>query len=401
MYRFIEKGSITSTPGFKAAGIFCGIKKKKKDLALIYSKLPSIAAGTFTLNKVKAAPLLLTQEVIRKDNNVKAVIINSGNANACTGETGDIDAKEIQSFCAHKLGILPGEVLVASTGVIGKALPMTNLLNGINSIIPLLSEQGGTDAAEAIMTTDMKIKSFAIKIELKDKQITLGSISKGSGMIAPNMATMLAFISTDAKIEKNLLQDILSEAVEQSFNKISVDGETSTNDMVILLANSASGIEIKKDSPEYFEFKNALNELCIIMAKSIVSDGEGATKLVTIKVTGAASETDANLVGKSISNSALVKTALYGSDANWGRIISAAGHSGADLIPEKVSISFNEFPILHQNFKVNLDEKKVSKILSNPEFTIKIDLGIGNDESIWWTCDFSEEYIRINSDYRT
>ncbi len=401
MSQLIENGSVTSTPGFKAAGMFCGIKRKRKDLALIFSESPCTAAATFTLNKVKAAPLLLTQKVIQNGNDVKAVIINSGNANACTGVQGEEDAEESQKVCAEKLGIPPEEVLVASTGVIGQPLPTAKLFDGIKSIALLLSSEGGIDAAEAIMTTDTKIKSYAVEIDINGKKITIGGICKGSGMIAPNMATMLAFISTDAKVEKDILQEILSFSVDNSFNKISVDGETSTNDMVLLMANGKSGIEIKKGTSGFNNFKEGLTTLTREMAKSIVSDGEGATKLVTVNVSGAKSKKDADLVGKSISNSSLVKTAIYGSDANWGRIISAAGQSGADLNPEKISISFNELPVLQPNYLVTLNEEEALKILSNNEFTINIDLGLGIEKSTWWTCDFSEEYVRINSDYRT
>jgi len=401
MYQFIENGSITSVPGFKAAGIFCGIKKRKKDLGLIYSEKPCTAAGTFTLNKVKAAPLIISQNVIKLGKKVKAVLVNSGNANACTGETGYDDALKMQRWCAEKLNILPTEVLISSTGVIGQKLPVEKIESGLNEIITRLSSEGGFDAAEAIMTTDTKIKSFAVKVKLAEGEVTIGGIAKGSGMIMPNMATMLGFISTDASIEKNLLQEILREAVNISFNKISVDGETSTNDMVILLANSLSGISIEKNSNDYTEFLSALKSITVEMAKSIVSDGEGATKLVTIKVKGANTKEDADLVGKSIANSSLVKTAIHGADANWGRILSAAGQSGADFDPSNVSISFNNLPILLPNYTLTIDEELASEILSQKEFEINIDLGSGNQETTWWTCDLTEEYVKINADYRT
>jgi len=401
MHQYIENGSVTTPKGFKAAGIFCGIKRKKKDLALIYSEEPCTAAGTYTLNKVKAAPLLLTQSVVKKSDFVKAVIINSGNANACTGETGDLDALNMQKWCADKLDIFPKEVLIASTGVIGQKMPMDKIKSGIDEIVPLVSKTGGLDAAEAIMTTDTKIKSFALNIKIGSSDVKIGGICKGSGMIAPNMATMLAFISTDAEIEKEILQELLSNAVRISFNKISVDGETSTNDMALLLSNGASGIKINKNSDEYISFKNALEDLCKEMAKTIVSDGEGATKLVTINVKNAKSKEDADLVGKSIANSSLVKTAIYGSDANWGRILSAAGQSGADFDPSKVSISFDDLPILLPSYTLAVDEEKASKILSQPSFLINVDLNSGSEETTWWTCDLTEEYIRINADYRT
>ena len=401
MFQFIENGSVTSAKGFKAAGVFCGIKKRKKDLALIYSEHSCTAAGTFTLNKVKAAPLVISQNVIKLDKSVKAILINSGNANACTGESGYDDALKMQRWCAEKLNLLPTEVLISSTGVIGQRLPVEKIQAGLDDIIPLLSVSGGFDAAEAIMTTDTKIKSFAVRVRLKSGDVTIGGICKGSGMIMPNMATMLGFISTDAKIERDLLQNLLKETVNISFNKISVDGETSTNDMVILLANGASGISVVKNSDDYSVFLSALKAVSIEMAKSIVSDGEGATKLVTIKVSGAKTKSDSDLVGKSIANSSLVKTAIHGADANWGRILSAAGQSGADFDPAKVSISFNNLSVLLPNYTLTLDEELASKILSQKEFEISIDLGEGSEETTWWTCDLSEEYVKINADYRT
>jgi len=401
MFQYIKNGSITSVKGFKAAGLYSGIKKKKKDLALIFSEQECTAAGTFTLNKVKAAPLLVSQEIIKNGNKVKAVLVNSGNANACTGEQGHEDAILSQKVCAEKLGIAQQEVLIASTGVIGQRLPMDVLIHGINQIVPELSDNGGIEANEAILTTDKKIKSFAVEGVVNDKVITVGGISKGSGMIMPNMATMLAFIGTDIIIEKALLQKALSEAVSNTFNKISVDGETSTNDMVIVMANGTSGIQVKDNSKEYDIFYELLETVCRDMAKAIVSDGEGATKLVTLAVKNAKTKADADLVGKTISNSPLVKTALHGADANWGRILSSIGMSGADVDPAEVSINFNDLAILSPGYKLSLDEKAASAILSKSEFTINIDLGAGSESTTWWTCDFSEEYISINADYRS
>jgi glutamate N-acetyltransferase/amino-acid N-acetyltransferase len=401
MFQYIKNGSVTSVKGFKAAGIHCGIKKRKKDIALIYSEKECTAAGTFTLNKVKAAPLLISQSIINTGNKVKAVLVNSGNANACTGQQGYDDAILTQKVCAEKLGIQAQEVLIASTGVIGQRLPVDTMIHGINDIVPKLSTGGGHDAAEAIMTTDKKVKSFALKAEVKDTFITIGGIAKGSGMIMPNMATMLAFIVTDVIIDKVLLQKVLYSAVNSTFNKISVDGETSTNDMVVIMANGVSGLEIKETSEEYTLFVEALEAICRDMAKSIVSDGEGATKLVTVAIKNAKTKTDADLVGKAISNSPLVKTAIHGADANWGRILSSIGMSGADVDPSEVSIMFNELAILSPGYKLSLDEKAASAILSQPEFTINIDLGTGSESTTWWTCDFSEEYVSINADYRS
>lgn len=401
MYQFIKNGSVTSAKNFLAAGIHCGIKKRRKDLALIYSPEPCTAAGTFTLNKVKAAPLLISQDAINNKNTVKAVLINSGNANACTGEAGFKDAKLSQEYCAKKLGIKDTEVLISSTGVIGQKMPMDILLAGIDKIAGHLSDDGGLNAAEAIMTTDTRMKSWAVKFKLKETEVTIGAICKGSGMIAPNMATMLAFITTDAGINGELIKKMLLSAVGMSFNKITVDGDTSTNDMVTIMANGASGINIEENTEEEKIFQEALNAVCIKMAKSIVSDGEGASKLITINVTGAHTKTDADLVAKTIANSPLVKTAMYGRDANWGRIMSAAGMSGAEIDPSKMSIHFGNLPVILPDYNIVVNEEAALEILSMPEIQINVNLNGGPETTTWWTCDFTEDYIKINANYRT
>lgn len=401
MFQYIENGSVTSVNGIKAAGIHCGIKKQKKDLALIYSDVPSNAAGTFTLNKVVAAPLVISKNIIKQQNKVKAILVNSGNANACTGTPGFENALDSQSYCAKKLSINPSEVLISSTGVIGQQMPVDKLKSGVDEIISKISSNGGNDAAEAIMTTDLKKKSFALKVKLSKGEITIGGICKGSGMIMPNMATMLAFLATDAKIESSLLQKILFEAVDNSFNKISVDGETSTNDMVILLANGLSHIEIKNNTSDFEIFNLALLSICREMAKAIAADGEGATKLITILVDNAKTKKDADAVAKAVANSPLFKTAMNGNDANWGRILSVAGNSGAEFTPEKVSIKFDDLPILLPNYNVICDEVMAKKILNKDNVTVHVDLDEGEESSTWWTCDFSEQYIKINASYRT
>lgn len=403
MYQFINNGSVTSTKGFKAAGIHCGVKEKTKklDMALIYSEEPCTAAGTYTLNKVKAAPLLISRDTVYTSKYVKAVIVNSGNANACTGDDGYQDALCMQKTCADALGINQGEVLIASTGVIGQRLPLDKIKSGIDKIVPKLSSKGGLDAASAIMTTDLKVKSYAVKVKLTAGDVTIGSICKGSGMIMPNMATMLAFISTDAKINKSDLYQILLSSVKKSFNRISVDGDTSTNDMVLLLANGVSGVTVEKGTEDYDAFREALDNLSIKMAKAIAFDGEGATKLITLNVTHAKNENEADTVAKSIANSPLVKTAFYGEDANWGRILSATGQSGADIEPARVSISFDKLPVLLPNYTLVINEAKAKKILAKPEITVTVDLGNGPAESTWWMCDLSEDYVKINANYRT
>lgn len=401
MLQFIENGSVTSVQGFKAAGINCGLKKQKKDLALIYSDTPCNAAGTFTLNKVIAAPLVISKEIIKQKKQVRAILVNSGNANACTGQKGLENALESQKYCAEKLGLQPEEVIISSTGVIGQQLNMNALLSGIDKISGEIDYCKGAEAAEAIMTTDKRKKSFAVKVRLMKGEIVIGGICKGSGMILPNMATMLAFLSTDALIEQDILQSSLSNAVSESFNKISVDGDTSTNDMVILLANGKSGISINEDEKDYQIFQEALLTMCREMAKSIASDGEGATKLITISVNNAKTKRDADAIARSIANSPLFKTAMNGNDANWGRILSAAGCSGADFTPEKVSIKFDDLQILKPDFINGFDEEEAKKVLSKDEVTVTLDINEGTESSTWWTCDFSEDYVKINANYRT
>ncbi|MBI9070152.1 MAG: bifunctional glutamate N-acetyltransferase/amino-acid acetyltransferase ArgJ [Melioribacteraceae bacterium] len=400
-FKYIENGSVTSVNGFKAAGIHCGLKKKRKDLALITSDTECNAGGTFTLNKVKAAPLLISQELLKNHNKFKAVLVNSGNANACTGQDGYEDALATQKYCANKLGVEANQVLISSTGVIGQRMNLASIINGIENIADSVTDDGGIDAAEAIMTTDLRNKNFAVKVNLSKGQVTIGAICKGSGMIMPNMATMLAFVTTDADIDKHTVQNLISTSVLDSFNKISVDGDTSTNDMVILMANGKSAITLVEGTNDYDIFQEALTDLCKKMSKSIAGDGEGATKLITVNVTNATSDEDANKVGKAICNSPLVKTAINGSDANWGRIISAAGYSGAEFDPAKVTIKFNDFTILSPNYKSDFCETEAKEILSNDEIEINIDLNAGTSDTTWWTCDFSEQYIQINASYRS
>ncbi|NUQ81752.1 MAG: bifunctional glutamate N-acetyltransferase/amino-acid acetyltransferase ArgJ [Bacteroidetes bacterium] len=401
MYQFIENGTITSVPGIQAAGIFSGIKKKKKDLALILSLSPATVAGTFTLNKVKAAPLLISQSVVRAGGKIKAILVNSGNANACTGEPGMQDALTCQQWVADALGISTREVLISSTGVIGQRLPMPVVEAGIKAIVPQVNPDGGLDAAEAILTTDTRIKSYAVEVQLSHGTVTIGGIAKGSGMIMPNMATMLGFLATDAAIPSPVLQGLLTYAVSHSFNKITVDGDTSTNDMVTLMANGTSGMAILEGTEDYQTFRNALHAICLEMAKAIIVDGEGATKLVEVQVHGAATEADADKIARAIANSPLVKTAIHGEDANWGRIISAAGYSGADFDPAEVSIHFDDLAVFLPGYQIVLDEEEALKRLSKSELRLTIRVGSGPGSTTWYTCDLSADYIRINADYRS
>lgn len=401
MWEIIKEGTITSVPGFSAAGIHAGLKKRKKDLALIYSELDCVAAGVFTTNKVVAAPVTICKDILEKESGIRAVLVNSGNANSCTGERGYRDALEMKNYCAEKLGVDESSVLISSTGVIGEFLNMEKMREGIETIVTKISKDGGEDAAEAILTTDKVVKQCSVKIKMGEREINIGGMSKGSGMIMPNMATMLGFITTDADISKSTLQKLIRSASDKSFNRISVDGETSTNDMVLMLANGLSGVEVKEDTALYDIFSEALTAMCKVLAKAIVADGEGATKFVTVFVNKAKSEADANKVAKAIANSPLVKTAINGQDANWGRIISSVGMSGADFNPANVQIKFGELPILEKNFEVVVDEEKAKEVLSEKEIVLDINLNEGTCATEWWTCDYSEEYIKINAYYRT
>ncbi|MBK8943890.1 MAG: bifunctional glutamate N-acetyltransferase/amino-acid acetyltransferase ArgJ [Ignavibacteriae bacterium] len=398
---YIENGSVTSAKGFQASGIHCGLKKKNKDLALIYSEVSAVSAGVYTLNKAAAAPVTISKNITDNNSTVKAIICNSGNANACTGVDGHLDALTVQKSCAEILGVNQNEVLVSSTGVIGLKLNVDAIKNSLQQLKENLNYDGGLLAAEAIMTTDLSKKNFAVKVELSKGEIIIGGIAKGSGMIMPNMATMLGFVTTDAKISKSLLQSALTESVNDSYNKISVDGETSTNDMVLLLANGMSNVEILENTEDYQLFVSALKDLSIKMAKSIVADGEGATKFITLNITNAPTDKDANIIAKAIANSPLVKTAINGGDPNWGRVISAASSSGANIQPEKVTLYFDDLILMSPNYKINDVEKEAAKILENKEITITLDLNDGNANTTWWTCDYSEQYIKINAHYRT
>lgn len=401
MYQFIDGGSVTSAQGFYATGIHCGIKKRKKDVALIYSPAPCSAAGTFTLNKVQAAPIQVSKALIAAGKAVHAVLVNSGNANACTGQQGYDDALASQVYCAGLLAVPVDSVLVSSTGVIGQLMPMDTFYSGIESAVKTLRPDGGLLAAQAIMTTDLKQKNFAVELKTESGTITIGGICKGSGMIMPNMATMLAFLTTDAGIEQTVLQKLLSEAVNASFNRISVDGDTSTNDMVTLMANNASGTTISEGTELYNDFLEALTAICKEMAKLIVVDGEGATKLISIAVHNAKTVSDADLIAKTIANSPLVKTAMHGCDANWGRILSAAGRSGVDFNPDKAKIYFDDVPVLLKDYEIVLDEEKALAVLSKDTVEISLHLEEGSSSTQWWTCDFSQDYIKINANYRT
>jgi glutamate N-acetyltransferase/amino-acid N-acetyltransferase len=394
---------ITGPKGFQAAGIHSGVKKMKKDLALVYSTAPAMAAGVFTTSKVQAAPVIVDKLQLKSSFRSRAIVVNSGNANACTGERGLNDAWSMVKAASQALRIPEQEVLVSSTGVIGQYLPIDKIEAGIAEAAVLLSADGHTSAAEAIMTTDTFVKELAVRVNLNGVDVTIGGMAKGSGMIAPNMATMLAFLTTDAKISPPLLHYSLKRAVDHSFNRISVDGDTSTNDMVILLANGLAENDelVNPNDAAYKLFYEALEYLLIKLSKMIVVDGEGATKFIEIQVKGAASEEIAVQAAKSISNSNLVKTAINGEDANWGRILAAIGYSGIDFDPADVEIFFGDVPILRKNYLIDFSEAEAKQVLIQTEIKITVDLHQGTASAIFWTCDLSKDYVAINANYRT
>lgn len=404
----ITKNGITSPKGFKAAGEHVGIKKVKKDLAIIYSEKPAICSAVFTKNIVKAAPLQLAQKVLSENKYIRAIAINSGNANACTGEQGYKDAVSTSKKLAECLNIDEKEVLVSSTGVIGQLLNIDKLLSGVEVVCSKLSsnEESANDCAEAIMTTDTFKKQVTAIIDINGKTVKISGIAKGSGMIHPNMATMLGFLTTDALISKEMLDKAFKSCIDDSFNMITVDGETSTNDTCLILANGlAENDLIDKEDENFLKFKDAVDYVVKFLAKQIVLDGEGATKFLEVKICGTKTKDDAKVLCKSILNSQLVKTAFFGKDANWGRILSAMGASGVIFNPEKVKITFKNqvgsIDLFENGKPYNFDEDFALKILDEREIKVDVILQEGNSEIIGWGCDLSYEYVKINAEYRT
>ena len=403
------KGGVTVAKGYEAAATAAGIKyKDRTDMAMVYSKVPCVAAGTFTTNVVKAAPVKWDQQVVASGAGVQAVIVNSGIANACTGEEGMKYCEETAKEAACVLGVEAESVLVGSTGVIGMQLPMDRVKSGIKMLAEAKnsSKEKGTEAAKAIMTTDTKKKEAAVTFEIGGKTVTIGGMSKGSGMIHPNMCTMLAFLTTDAAITKKALQCALSEDVEDTYNMISVDGDTSTNDTVLLLANGmADNKKIKYGTKEYEQFKKALHYVNETLAKEMAGDGEGATALFEVKVVGAKTKEQAKVLSKSIVCSNLTKTAIAGHDANWGRILCAMGYSGAQFDPEKVDLyiesAAGKIQLIEDGVALDYSEDEATKILSEPEVTATADIKEGTENATAWGCDLTHGYIDINADYRS
>lgn len=405
----IIAGGVTVAKGFQAASTAAGIKyQNRTDMAMVYSEKPCKAAGTFTTNIVKAAPVKWDQDIVYHQPEAQVIVCNSGIANACTGEEGFGYCRETAKAAAEALGVSDNSVLVASTGVIGMQLPIQKLTNGIKAMVPGLdgSLEAGNQAAKAIMTTDTEEKEAAVEFEIGGKIVTVGGMCKGSGMIHPNMCTMLGFVTTDLNISKELLQEALSENVKDTYNMVSVDGDTSTNDTVLLLANGMAGNpEITEKNDDYQAFCEALNYINTSLAKKIAGDGEGATALFEVKIIGAESKEQAVTLSKSVVTSSLTKAAIYGHDANWGRILCAMGYSGAQFDPEKVDLYFEskagKVKIIENGVATGYSEEEATRILSEEAVTAIADVKMGNCTATAWGCDLTYDYVKINADYRS
>ena len=402
-------GGVTAAKGFEAAGVEAGIKyKNRMDMAVVYSQVPCKAAGTFTTNVVKAAPVKWDYEVVHNSEYAQAVIINAGVANACTGAEGYGYWLDTAKAAANAFGIPESAVLVASTGVIGMQLPMDKIKHGVELLKDAkgASLEHGTLASKAIMTTDTLNKEIAVEVEIGGKTVTIGGMCKGSGMIHPNMCTMLGFVTTDVNISKELLLKALQTDVADTYNMVSVDGDTSTNDTVLLLANGlAENKEITEENEDYKSFCQALNYVNTYLARKIAGDGEGATALFEVKVVGAASKEEAVILSKSVVTSSLTKAAIYGHDANWGRILCALGYSGVQFDPEKVDLYFEsaagKLKIIENGVSTGYSEEEATKILSEPEVTAIADMKMGDSSATAWGCDLTYDYVKINADYRS
>ena len=404
--KFLDNGTITSVPGFLAAGVTAGFKRSgAPDFAMVYSKTPAEFAGVFTSCLFAAAPVLLCRERVLKSPKLQAVAINSGVANACTGAQGLANSRRSCELVAEKLGIAPGSVAVASTGRIGVQLPMELIERGIDLAVPALSPDGGAAAARAIMTTDTVPKAAAVEVMLPQGKITIGAMTKGAGMIDPHLAaphaTMICIAATDACVDKALLQKMLNSCAADSFDRITVDGDMSTNDTVMVLANGASKIKIAEGTPEAAVFQAALLKLLQNLARRMVGDGEGVTKLVTVEVVNARSVADAKVAAEAVANSLLCKTAWYGNDPNWGRVVAALGYSGAKFDPAKCDVFFGPLPVVKDGGDAGTPEETLVEVVKADEFTIRCDFKDG-DAAYWvWTGDISHEYVKINADYHT
>ena len=405
-YKVIEGGSITSPKGYLAGACYVGVKSRKSekpDVTILYSQEPATCAALFTTNKFCAAPVLLGREVLKKGK-ARAVVINSGNANAATGEQGLANAKKVELLAEELLGLGEDEVFVSSTGVIGQQLPVEKVLEGVRRIVPNMTVEQGTDAAWAIMTTDLVKKEVAYELELSGGTIRIGAMAKGSGMIHPNMATTLSYVTTDAKVEAAVLQPLLKAAADKSFHMLTVDGDTSTNDSLFLFANGASGVAIETEEDKA-AFAALLDDICIDMARRIASDGEGATHLMIVESKGLPTEQDARLVARSIAGSTLFKAAVFGRDANWGRIMAAAGYSGADVDPTKADCilksAAGEVAVMEAGFGTDFSEELAKAVLTEHDITVVVDFHSGDGQATAFGCDLTYDYVKINGDYRS
>jgi|SRR5690625_4859429 len=398
----VEKGTIVTPKGFQVAGLHSGVKRKRNDLGVLYCENPANAAAVYTLNKIQAAPIHVTKATIAKENKIQAVIINSGNANACTGKQGEIDAYTMQKVTAEKFGIKDHYVAVASTGIIGLEMPMDKIVPHIAQLSLGISDEHAKAFGESLLTTDTFQKSICFQTEIDGKTVTMAGAAKGSGMIEPNMGTMLSFITTDANIEPNMLDMALKEVVNQTFNCITVDGDTSTNDMVIVLASELAGNEsLTPEHEEWSTFIKLLTNTCEELAKQIARDGEGATKLIEVEVNGAKTDEDAKKIAKSIVGSSLVKTAVFGTDANWGRIIAAVGYSEVEVNPETIDMAIGPIKLLEDSQPTGFSEEEATDYLENEHIHIYVDVKIGNGSGKAWGCDLTYDYVKINASYRT
>jgi glutamate N-acetyltransferase/amino-acid N-acetyltransferase len=402
-FTIVEDGTITTPKGFRAGGLHCGLKKTERhDLGAIICDIPAVAAGVYTLNAFQAAPLKVTKASIGLEGKLQAMIVNSGNANACTGSQGETDAYEMRSKAALAFGLAEHYVGVTSTGVIGELLPMDKLRSGIDRLPERVSASGGDDFCQAILTTDLTKKTICVNLSINGVQVHIAGAAKGSGMIHPNMATMLGFITTDALIEHEQLQLVLSQVTDSTFNMITVDGDTSTNDMVIAMASGMAGNErLDEHHPDWVAFTKAFQHVAEVLSKAIARDGEGATKLLEVSVEGAATEAAARAIVKTVIGSSLVKSAAFGADANWGRIIAAIGRSGQEVNTETVDIRLGDFVVLKQSRPVKFDESLALEYLQGEFIHYYIHLNMGEHRATGWGCDLTYEYVRINAAYRT
>ncbi|MBC1500868.1 bifunctional glutamate N-acetyltransferase/amino-acid acetyltransferase ArgJ [Listeria weihenstephanensis] len=396
----IEDGTIATPLGFYADGKHCGLKRRKKDIGVIFSETPAEAAAVYTMNQMQAAPIFITKDSLAADQTLQAIVVNSGVANACTGKQGLEDGFAMRAITAKHLGIAETAVAVASTGVIGDYLPMEKVTAGIESLV--VKSGTSSDFHEAILTTDTVQKELTLQAEIGGKTITISGVAKGSGMIHPNMATMLSFITTDAAVPAKLLQKLLKQKVDQTFNQITVDGDTSTNDMVVVMANGCAGnTAFSEGTPEFTAFTKMFYAVCQHLAKSIARDGEGATKLIEAQVKGATSKEDARMIAKQIVSSSLVKTAMFGEDANWGRIICAIGYSGGRFSPDNITIKIGETAILEKSENADYDPEVLADYLQKENILIEVNLHSGLETGTAWGCDLSYDYVKINACYRT